>query len=40
MYGKIQIKMVSRIQLKKGISGVTATLKNENGEVLQTTKNR
>ncbi len=32
MYGKIQIKMVVG-STEKGISGVTVTLKNENGEV-------
>ncbi len=33
MYGKIQIKMVVGLN-SKSYSGVTVTLKNENGEVL------
>ena len=37
MYGKIQIKMVSRIQLKRYFRR-NSYIENENGEVLQTTK--
>ena len=35
MYGKIQIKTVSKIQDEKGISGVTVTLKDENDKILK-----
>ena len=37
MHGKIQIKMVSRIQLKRYFRR-NSYIENENGEVLQTTK--
>ncbi len=36
MYGKIQIKMVSKMQDEKESKVLTVTLKDENGKVLNT----